>query len=291
MNSQTLNFRQIFILFLAVIVFLSSVCVGEALASSRDEYKHLTGREKFSEIQENVRNSALSASNYKAKEVYKDIEKALADLQKIHRLVQESDDVDDVIEQVADGLSKIAETYKRVASLKDNINEYWRGEFSYLQDINIETLKTKEQLEKEINKFRLENNSLRRNLESSVDDIESNRLNIGIKANESIINSVDAKILIWNKFYEAQEKLLASLKLNSRRINLLLYALDKNAEVYNKAAEVARLRNSAKAALRNLNNLANIEDLIGDLQDSWLEVNSLVTEISTADFIIDIDVQ
>jgi len=75
---------------------------------------------------------------------------------------------------------------------------------------------------------------------------------------------------------------------NGKKIELLLHILKTNAIVYKEAAKVAKLRRSAKSALINLQSLSEIQNILGDLQNSWIEVNDLVSEISNADFILEI---
>ncbi len=97
--------------------------------------------------------------------------------------------------------------------------------------------------------------------------------------------------MIWKKFQVAQKKLMARLKISSKKLGLLLHILQENAKVYRAAASVAKLRRSARYALRELAVLADMERLLGDLESSWSEVNLLVDEISKADFALDIEVE
>ncbi|KPA13123.1 hypothetical protein MHK_006673, partial [Candidatus Magnetomorum sp. HK-1] len=93
--------------------------------------------------------------------------------------------------------------------------------------------------------------------------------------------------LIWDKFHETQKPLLKKLNLRKENIDLLMHGLKQNARVYQAAASAAELRRTARAALSNLSELQNIDDVLGDLQNNWFEVNALVSQISEADFNID----
>ena len=54
--------------------------------------------------------------------------------------------------------------------------------------------------------------------------------------------------------------------------------------VYDHAATVARLRQSAVVALENLAALTDIQGVLVDLERSWDDVDTLVDQISDADF-------
>lgn len=283
---KTFWVRQIIIWI--VVVTISLGFAGEAQAADKELYKQMTGRDKFAEIQKQVTHSSLNISNYKASDAYKDIANALNIFRQLHTQVQKATHVDDVIEEVADGLDRIATTYQKVAGFSTEMTQYRKGEFSYLQDVNGNTLKTQLELKEQIAKLESENKILQRKRNSVTDEIESKKFEISIQGNEYIINSLEAQCIIWEKFYLAQKKLLESLELNGRKVDLLLHLLQVNANVYHEAANVARLRRSAKGALDNLRSLADIQGIVSDLQDSWLQINDLVSKISEAEFVIDI---
>jgi len=116
---------------------------------------------------------------------------------------------------------------------------------------------------------------------------EKRKIEMTISANKSVSNSIKAHLLIWKKFHETQKPLLKKLNMRKDNIDLLMHGLMQNARVYQAAASAAELRRTAKAALSNLSDLQNIDDVLGDLQNNWFEVNALVDQISEADFNID----
>jgi len=274
---------------LLVVLIISLAFVGEAQAANREQYKQLTGDKKFTEIKEQVTKSALSVSKYKASDVYQEMVNALDDLRKLHTLVQQATHVDDVIEKVVDELDQLASTYERVAALSAGMTQYRKDEFSYLQGVNGETLNTQRELKERIAELKSNNKLLQKKSGSATDEIESKKLEISLRGNDFIIKSLEAQSIIWDKFYQAQGRLLQSLDLNGRKVDLLCHMLQVNAQVYREASTVAQLRRSAKSALESLRSLADIQGIIGDLQDSWLQVNGIVSEISKAEFTIDIE--
>jgi hypothetical protein len=271
-----------------MILAISLSFAKEAQASSKEKYKQMAGEEKFTEIQKQVTYSALNMSNYKASDAYQEIADALNDFRQLQTLVRKATYVDDVIDEVTDRLDRIATTYDNVVSFGQSMKQYRKGEFSYLKDINGETLKTQQELKKRITTLESENRLFQKKLSSATDEIELKELEIRLKGNKSVINSLEAQCMIWDKFYLAQNQLLESLDLNRRKINLLLQILEVNARVYHEAATVAHLRRSAKSALESLGALADIQSIIGELQDSWLQIDTIVSEIGKANFSIEI---
>jgi hypothetical protein len=253
-------------------------------AQADEQYKQMDGEAKFSKIQKQVTHSALSISNYKASDAYREINSALSDSQRLHTLVQKADYVNEVIDEVTDGLDRISTAYDRVIEIGSDMKRYRGDEFLSLRGFNRETLKTQQDLEKRVKKLNAESNSLQKRLRNVTDEFELKEINLTLQGNNSIVSSLEAQHVIWDKFYSSQNKLLESLDLNGRKVDLLLQALEVNSNVYHEAATVAHLRQSAQGALESLGNLADIQNIIGDLQDSFLQVNDIVSEISEADF-------
>ena len=272
--------RKIFICLGILLVSLSHV--SEVQAS--ETYKQMDGEAKFSEIQKHVTHSALSISNYKASDAYGEINGALSDSQKLHTLVQKADDIDEVIDDVTDGLDRISTAYNKVVEIGNDMKSYRGREFLNLKDIRKETLKTRQDLEKRINTLKAESSSLQKQLKSITDEFELKEINLTLQGNNSIVNSLEAQHFIWDKFYSSQNKLLDSLDLNGRKVDLLLQALEINSNVYHEAATVAHLRQSAQGALESLGDVGDIQNIVGDLQDSFRQVNDIVSEISEANF-------
>lgn len=275
-------FEKVIICLTILLIFLSPISGAQAYP----HYKQMDGETKFSEIQKQTTNSALSISNYMASDAYREINSALLDSQKLHTLVQKADYIDEVIDEVTDGLDRISIAYDKVVEIGDDLKQHRESKFSSLKNINRETLKTRQDLKKRADKLHAESNSLQRKLKNVNSDLEMKEINLTLQGNDSIINSLEAQYTIWDKFYSSQKKLLESLDLNGRKVDLLLQALEINSSVYHEAATVAHLRQSAQGALESIDDLADIQSIVGDLQDSFIQVNDIVSEISKADFAV-----
>lgn len=280
--------KVVCLLFVLLIVFTGNIGAANA-GNHPDKYRKLAGEEKFTEIKDQLVQSKQNLAQYKASETYQEIVNALNEFHRIRDVVKNASHVDDVIEEVADGFENIASTYEKVVKLGGDLIQYRRGELRYLKDMNRETFRTEQELERKIVSLQDQNKLLQAKLSSTLDEIEKNNIEVSFKGNASIINSLRGQMIIWKKFYDAQNRLYEKLNLNGRKIDSLIHVLEVNAKVYKEAATVTRLRKSAKGALDNLSSLGDIQSIIGDLQNSWTEVDDLVSDISNADFVIDID--
>lgn len=248
----------------------------------------LSSVEDFNQYKDAVVESVKDVSTYKAADAYKEIKKNLEKFQLLYQKIQETEYVDDIIDEVANGLDAIARSYVKISSIKESVLDYRQNGMSKLTDIEGKTLKTIETLNQEMQKLNQENVTLQTELESVEDGTEKRKIQVSLKANESIIKSLNAQILIWEKFYDAQKRLITKLDLNTDQIDLLMHILEKNALVYKEASNVVKLRRSAVAALKNLSALSDMQGILSELETSWYDVDILVTQISEVDFKLDL---
>jgi hypothetical protein len=202
--------------------------VNPSHATSID-YRQLKGEEKFTVIKNEIIDSEQSLSHYRADDAYNIIVRSLSEFQQLRRLLDQSKNPDDVIEKIADGLDTIASSYEDVTKLEKDILKNRRGIFSRLRDVGNETLRTQKQLDNKANSLTSENEKLQRRLNSNMDGISLQEIEVSLKGNESIIKSLKAQSLIWDKFYLKQDQLSEKLGLNGRKIDLLFHILDVNA--------------------------------------------------------------
>lgn len=288
-NSMRKILSKLFCLFFLILIAIIGNSGIANATNHRDQYRKLVGEQKFTEIKEQVVQSTQNLTQYKASDAYQEIVSAMNKFYKIRDVVKNSSHVDDVIEEVANGFETIASTYEKVVKIGEELKQYRKGELRYLKGMSGETLKTQQELERKIATLKDQNKLLQEKLLSALDDIERNNLEVSLRGNSSIINSLRAQTIIWRRFYEAQDQLYEKLNLNGRKVDSLIHVLEVNSRVYQEAANVTRLRKSAKGALDNLTSLGDLQNIIGDLQNSWTEVDDLISDISNAEFVIDID--
>jgi len=262
-----------------VLLILFQVLMTSSLIAATED--------KFNNIKDDVIESTKKISDFKAKDAYEMIHSTLKDFQNIYQQVKNSKNIDDIIDEVTDGLINISDTYSKVAEFSVSIAKFRSKHIQKLNDAQGETLLTIQQLNDKKLILIGKNKELNSELEYATKEIDKQKIQISLKGNKSIIKSIEAQKLIWLKFNNAQTKLQNKLNSNGDKFELLLHILKVNAKVYKEAANVAMLRKSAKAALQSLTSLSDIQDILNDLENSWIEVNDLVAEISNAEFKIE----
>lgn len=245
---------------------------------------NLPNEKDFDNRKEELINSINAISSYGAVEAVKEIKDNIIEFNSLLEAVKNAQHVDDVIVEVANGLSNIAESYKKIASLKDNIFSVHRKEINNFISIEGDTTNTISAIRSKKNEYIQQIDVWEKSIDSINDNIEKQKIEISLRGKKSIIKSLEAQEEIWKKFYNAQQKILPKLKLNSEKISLMFHILDVNSEVYQQAATAAKLRRSALAALENLSSLTDLQGLIDEMSSNWTQVNDLVQEISSADF-------
>lgn len=248
------------------------------------ETSYKSSEDKFNKIKNNVAKSGKESAAYGADRAYKAIKKTLKDFKDLHEMVKDAKHIDDVINELSDGLEVMANTYAQVADMKPDILNHRTQNITNLTDLKGEVFKTIKELEIERQGCAEEIDLLSRQADHINDEMEKRKAIYTINGNKSIIKSLVAQQLIWQKFHKAQEKLINRLNVNGNNVDLLLHVLEINAKVYKEASTTAKLRRSAKDALLSLNSLFDLDVILNDLENSWLEINELVTEISNAEF-------
>jgi hypothetical protein len=239
---------------------------------------------QFNSIKDSIITSARTTSSYGAAEAIEELNANLVLFDSLYNKIKSSKHPDDVINEVAEGLTKLSVSYRKIAMIKNEIFKVHNREFDSFRDNEGKTLATIKEIQRDKASYVKKIANAEESLKKEQNEIEKQKLNVSLQGWKSIIKSLEAQELIWNKFYEAQEKLLTKLKLSSEKISLLFHIIDTNATVYKYAAEVARLRKSALEALVNLASLTDLQALLNDMTNNWLQVNEIVDEISTADF-------
>jgi len=256
------------------------------LLTSSATYSEVPGQNiSYSKAKSKVISATQNINTYGALEAAKLILDNIKKFEQLKLMVYQAQNIDDVIDDVADGLYEISKTYEKVTYQKDNI--------LLIHNKSLKTISNTDELiisysidsnNKEILSLQLEIDTLTETVGTEQNKTKKRKSEININSKKSIINSLKAKNKVWNNFRTAQEKLLAKLKNNSEIIDLFLFTLEKNSEVYKEAADVAMLRKSAKSMLSQLTMLNSADDVIKDIENNWLEINDLMNEISNSDF-------
>lgn len=238
----------------------------------------------YKDIKDEIVRNARKATSFKSKEAYDEIVKSLVKLRSLNFRIQNAENINPEVDIISKELGQIAQTYRKVANLQSSIGKFRGERLMDLQETRNRTQRYIELLEVEKNRMTDEVAFSVERSENEMDEIEKKKLVIGIKAKRCIINSIEGQINIWKNFVRVQERLIQKLELNGKKMDLLLFTLKTNSRVFREAANVSRLRKSAKEAFSNLESLSEMESLLSELQNSWTDVENLVNEISSYDF-------
>lgn len=249
----------------------------------------LQGEKEFNQIKETIVQSTKTIFHYGADTALNELNENIKLFDSLYDKIKKVDHVDSMIDEVTDSLIRLSKSYTKISDMGSQIFKIHSKELGTLKDMEGETLSAVKEITDKKNEYLLEIKNLKEKLRINPTDIEKQKIEISIKGNNSVINSLEAQELIWQKFYSAQDNLLSKLKMTSDKIGLLLHILKTNADVYKNAADVAKLRRSALVALKNLSALSDVEAILGDIENNWLEINDLVDKISDADFRLDFD--
>lgn len=194
--------------------------------------------------------------------------------QKLKTLVDNTPHIDDVIDELSAELGNIASNFEQAAQLRTDYVEITRAGAHQLANKRSQTNLAIAELQRRIT-------IMQREIDKAVHTEHSDpaRREVTVRANTSIIKSLQTQVTIWQRFEETQKRLAASLELSTEKVDFLLFVLEKNALVYREAANTAQLRQSVRHALDNLYALGAIESSLAELTSSWQEVDRIIGEI------------
>ncbi|OED38682.1 hypothetical protein AB833_18500 [Chromatiales bacterium (ex Bugula neritina AB1)] len=204
--------------------------------------------------------------------------------QQLKLRVDEASRMDDIIEELSIELDRIAANFEEAASMRRDYHKYTRKSNRQLNEKRHETRDAISEIDQHIAEKTREMEQARLALPNAKSDIERDRYQMTINANQSVLHSLQTQIDIWQRFDSAQARLLSTLKISTERVDYVLFVLEKNAQVYREAANTAKLRNNVRLALTDLQALGGIESSLIDLAASWREVDQIVKEIGRQEF-------
>lgn len=264
-------------------VFLLQSCV---FIVNRKETKLLgsDASQRFETIQESFIEKPNKIKQYGAADAYKTIVNNIESFEKLKTKVLEANNIAEVMDDIAEELSVIAKNYRKVANMAGSIEKFTVKSMDELLAGQSTSNKSVDLNDIEIRMLTEEMERAKLKLERADDSNEIMRLEATVAGNSSQINSLKGQNKMWLNFLNYQERLLGALNKNNESVSTLLFVLDKNADVYETAAETAQMTKSAARFIQDLNGLIDINNTLGDLIDSWDEVDFVVDEIISLDF-------
>lgn len=256
--------------------FIGSVLFGLLAFGQQTNADELTNQ--FESIKEFLVDTVSDTQRVGAATTYALLRDNLAAFRQLKQRVDQVPHVDHMIDELSLELDTIAGNFERAANMRADYAAVTAQSESDLAGKRHQTRAAIAELDRRVATMQIE---LQQAQNGTITDPERRR--IIISANTSIINSLQAQIEIWTRFEETQHRLASTLKLSTEKVDLLLFVLEKNAQVYRAAADTAKLRQSVRLALNNLQSLGAIEGTLADLAASWQEVDQIIGEIGRAE--------
>lgn len=233
---------------------------------------------QFEHIKEFLVDTVTDAQRVGAATTYTLLRDNLAAFNQLKARVDSAAHIDDIIDELSMELDNIASNFERAARLRADYSRLTTEGEARLADKRMQTGHAIAELQRRIDVMQREMDHARTGAA-----IDPQRRDVTVRANTSVIHSLQTQIAIWQRFEDTQQRLATSLKLSTDKVDFLLFVLEKNALVYREAANTAKLRQSVRLALANLQALGAIENTLSDLTSSWQEVDRIMGEIGRAE--------
>ena len=252
--------------------FIGSVLFALLTLGQQASADELTNQ--FESIKEFLVDTVSDTQRVGAATTYALLRDNLSAFRQLKHRVDQVPHVDHVIDELSHELDVIAGNFERAAKMRADYAVVTSQSESDLAGKRHQTRAAIAELDRRVAMRQIE---MQQAQNGTLTDPQRRR--VTISANTSIINSLQAQIDIWTRFEQTQHRLASTLKLSTEKVDLLLFVLEKNAQVYRAAADTAKLRQSVRLALNNLQSLGAIEGTLADLAASWQEVDQIIGEI------------
>lgn len=245
----------------------------------------VTAIQEFQKNQKDFVDTATSVTTYKAAEAYKKIRSNIDTFNSLYQLVNSAKHIDDIIDELADGLLEIAISYEQISQQRENIFSYRRKGINDLSGIKDNSIDRDRAIRTEITRIQRQNEQLRLSIQRNTEGSHQRTQDeITLRANEVVMKSLESQLIVWNKFTIHQERLIVEIENSNQPLELLMHIMEQNARVYREAYNAVKLRKEARIALQNLAALAEMGSLLGELQDTWEKLDKIIQDVSDFDF-------
>lgn len=259
---------------------LTVIALCLLISGTSDAARETPLPEQFVSIKEFLLDTVSESQRIGAATTYALLHENLAAFRNLKMRVDTAPHLDAMIDELSAELDTIATNFEQAARLRSDYARHTEQSSQQLHHKRRQTAAALNELERQISATRAELEAAR--LGSNGVSFERNQ--IIISANTSVLHSLQAQIEIWQRFERAQQRLVSTLQISTEKVDLVLFVLEKNAQVYRAASDTAQLRRNVRLALNDLQALGAIENTLTDLAASWREVDQIVSEIGREEF-------
>ena len=203
----------------------------------------------FKDLKEKLLVASYLFLNLGTSEAYAKISQNVHALKALQAKMQQTHKTDAFIEQVANELMLIAQTYKEVAAMNLWIMKAYQEQFDILKGLKKQTQYQIEQIEFKKQDCQDSLEKTQTQLESIDNHIEKQEMQVTMTGYKNILPSLNTQEKIWNEFAQLQELLEAKLRLHADNIGLFLHTLRINGKIYHEFAQAVLLRQNTISIL------------------------------------------
>ncbi|WP_289058804.1 hypothetical protein [uncultured Mesotoga sp.] len=253
---------------LVLVLFASVIVSTESEETEPGNLVKSIGRE--------VVDSATEISTLKAEEVLVLIRenlKALDDISSRVEKLKESDQSDADLNAVVKDLKMMADNYRKIADMKDEI----RAEL--LKRLNSIDASIEEAQEKKRDEL-VEINSLKESLNNiSFELKDPEKREIRQKSLESQIKSAEQRLSMWESFINRLDSIRQASESITEEIDKLVFILAENADVYYAAYLTFELARDIYESIAYFKELIDLNTLSESLMSSWDKLSDMIDQL------------
>ena len=240
--------------------------------------------EKFNSLKEAVVQAGNVLAGYRAEDVYTEADRLYRQFKGLYEKVRQAKDIDPITPDIETNIRDMASVYRKLATLEPDVMVTFNKERSVLTSTHGTTGDIAKSTDAQITYYQGTIAQLEKAVQSETDATERRKKEITIGGHKSIINSLRAKKVVWEKLSQHQQELLEAANTHRKNIEILFHTLRTNAAVYEEAADAIRMRLIVVGSLGNLIGKDNIEALITNLLNTQIEIDAIVAKVAEADF-------
>ncbi len=244
-------------------------------------FSHLSGT-----VFNDIKRQLIAASNIILKqgtrEAYIQVTQHLRQFKNLQtRLNREN--AESLINEIIQSFIAVAQNYKYMAAMKAELMSEHEKQFKLITSLETRTLHNIEGLEVQRQVKVAELQKAQTELTNIIDPLEKQKIQLSIDGYKIMIQSLYAQKAVWQKFYQAQNRLEAKLYNHSQKLELLLHILNITADIYQQSANIALLGKTSLASLKNITDLSELKMIISQIVESETDIKQWIKNIKTAE--------
>jgi len=238
----------------------------------------------FNELKEKLLKSVDTILKYGARKIHVKIDKNYQAFNILYNKLSNNGNVEEFINEILQRLGEIAQIYKEISNMRDDIKKVHEAEFEKIKHLKTKVLSNMQQIQQKKEKYFSLLNKAEQAFVDIDDSREKKKLELSITAYKNIIQSIDIQQVFLNNIDSLLNTLDDSLQKHTQKILMLLYILEMSAQTYEQAANIPVLNQKFIGNLSNLNDLSELKQIILDIENSEYKIKQQLEKIQKTTF-------